>query len=587
MNKLLIIFSSLLLCVHTRSEAKLTPLSNSAIEYDANLDQLYLAQKTAKTLELRSAQQGTLLKQWNFNNPTTGVAIGTKWILVTSSFHQSYLHIIDKQSQQIVKKIEIGMGACSPLITKDEHHAFVCNQFQNTITKIDLQKLQIIATAPTIREPKQICFSKNQKELFVANFLPQGRADVEKLAAVVSVYNTNSLEKIKDITLENGSNALRGICLSPEGKYVFVSHNLGRFQVPTSQLQQGWMNTSGVSIIDATTHTFLGTVLFDEPEHGAAGIWDIKCNSNHMIVSHSGTHEISLVDYPKFIHRFEQYPNKAELAYDLRFLSGIRKRIKVKGNGPRQIAFHQDKIYLVTYFTDQLNIINLTNSEHKAIALNPNYQPTQARLGEQYFNDASYCFQQWQSCNGCHPGDARTDGMNWDLLNDGIGNPKNCKSMLHAHLTPPAMITGIRADAETAVRAGFFHIQFAQVSDEHAQAVDQYLKSLKPQPSPYLVNGKLSEKAQRGKKVFEKASCDKCHSGIYYTDLKMYKIGNTEFEQGWDTPTLIEVWRTAPYLNNGSMPTLKDLFTIDKHGLKDHPLKNNEIDDLIEYVNSL
>ena len=97
------------------------------------------------------------------------------------------------------------------------------------------------------------------------------------------------------------------------------------------------------------------------------------------------------------------------------------------------------------------------------------------RLGEIYFNDATYCFQGWQSCNGCHPDNARTDGLNWDLLNDGMGNPKNCKSLLLAHETPPALITGIRPTAEIAVRAGFTHIQFTQIEEGQAKAVDKYL----------------------------------------------------------------------------------------------------------------
>ena len=76
--------------------------------------------------------------------------------------------------------------------------------------------------------------------------------------------------------------------------------------------------------------------------------------------------------------------------------------------------------------------------------------------------------------------------------------------------------------------------------------------SLKPVPSPYLVNGELSEKAKRGRKVYEKFNCDECHSGPYYTDMKMHRIGeDIEFENGWDTPTLREVWRTAPYLFDG------------------------------------
>lgn len=76
---------------------------------------------------------------------------------------------------------------------------------------------------------------------------------------------------MKDIRLENGSNALRGATLSPDGKYLFVSHNLGRFTVPTSQLQQGWMNTNAMSVVDVASLEFKGAVLLDEPERGAAG----------------------------------------------------------------------------------------------------------------------------------------------------------------------------------------------------------------------------------------------------------------------------------------------------------------------------
>lgn len=207
--------------------------------------------------------------------------------------------------------------------------------------------------------------------------------------------------------------------------------------------------------------------------------------------------------------------------------------------------------------------------------------------GEKYFNDAEYCFQNWQSCNGCHPGDARMDAMNWDLMNDGIGNSKNCKSLLLSHVTPPAMISGIRASSYVAVRTGYKFIQFIDLPEEYATCVDEYLLSLKPLPSPYLVNGELSEKAKRGRKVFEKFKCDECHSGPYYTDMKMHRIGeDVEFEQGWDTPTLREVWRTAPYLFDGRAATMKEVFEVYKHGI-DKKISSKEADELAEYVNSL
>ena len=86
-----------------------------------------------------------------------------------------------------------------------------------------------------------------------------------------------------------------------------------------------------------------------------------------------------------------------------------------------------------------------------AARLSPQQVPDQIRKGERLFNDGAISFQGWLSCNSCHSPDARVDALNWDLLNDGIGNPKNAKSLLLAHRTPPAMWHGIRETAEIAV----------------------------------------------------------------------------------------------------------------------------------------
>jgi cytochrome c peroxidase len=118
-------------------------------------------------------------------------------------------------------------------------------------------------------------------------------------------------------------------------------------------------------------------------------------------------------------------------------------------------------------------------------------------------------------------------------------------------------------------------------------SVNTYLKSLRPLPSPYLVDGRLSEKAVAGSRSFTKFGCDNCHSGEYFTDMRKHQIGEgVEFEAGWDTPTLIEVWRTAPYLFDGRAATLKEVFSVYKHGL-DAKISEKEIDELTEYINSL
>lgn len=442
-------------------------------------------------------------------------------------------------------------------------------------------------TAPVLREPKSAVVSKDGKYLYVTNFLPAQRADLDYVAACVSVIDLESFTKVKDIKLANGSNALRGICITPDGKYIYVSHNLGRYTVPTSQLQQGWMNTSAFSVIDTEKQEFLGVVIVDEPERGAAGIWSIACNDESIFISHSGTHEISVIRHKEMLDKFLAYPDKKLLEYDLTFLYGLRERIPLQGNGPRSILLADRRLFVPTYFADILNVMDIHTLALTSANLNPERVESDIDKGEKYFNDASHCFQNWQSCNGCHPGDARTDGMNWDLMNDGVGNSKNCKSMLFSHVTPPSMISGVRESAEWAVRAGFKFIQFFDVSEEDARCVDAYLKSLQPVPSPYLVNGELSEKAQAGKKVFDKLKCGECHSGIYYTDLKMHRIGeDVEFEKGWDTPTLREVWRTAPYLFDGRAATMQEVFEVHRHGIE-KKVSKKDIEALTEYVNSL
>ena len=161
--------------------------------------------------------------------------------------------------------------------------------------------------------------------------------------------------------------------------------------------------------------------------------------------------------------------------------------------------------------------------------------------------------------------------------------------MLLAHSTPPAMITGIRPDAETAVRAGFRYIQFAQVPEDYSRAVDAYLKSLQAVPSPRLVNGRLSERAERGKLLFEKLSCELCHSGVYYTDMKMHTFtsrNDTLGPQSWDTPTLVEVWRTGPWMHDGRCAAMEDVFRVERHGISEE-LSDAELKELAEYVLSL
>ena len=549
--------------------------------------QVILSCRGDKSLKITDPQGRQVVKTIPLQQTPTGVIAKEGKAYVSCFDTRGEIVTVDLKEGKIVNTVPVGAGAEAPAWSKEEDKIFVFNRFAGTVSEVDVKNGKVTREVKVLREPSKVVVSPDGKYLFVANALPAQRADVDYVACCVSVIDLASFQKVKDIRLENGSNALRGATLSPDGKYLFVSHNLGRFTVPTSQLQQGWMNTNAMSVVDVASLEFKGAVLLDEPERGAAGVWGVECTPGYLIVSHSGTHEISVIDYPELIKKFEAYPDKMALNYDLHFLYGIRERIALKGNGPRNFIVRDQEVIVPMFFSDDLNRYDLNTKQLSEVALNPGRQETMAQKGERIFNDAAFCFQNWQSCNGCHPGDARTDGMNWDLMNDGVGNSKNCKSLLLSLETPPCMISGIRANAHVANRAGFKYIQFMELKEEDAACVDAYVASLKPVPSPYLVDGELSEKAKTGRKVFERLKCDACHSGPYYTDMKMHRIGeDIEFEQGWDTPTLIEVWRTAPYLFDGRAATMEEVFGVYKHGV-DKKLSKTDLDALVEYVNSL
>ena len=585
----LIFFLTVVLIVRSQEFKYFSPTS---FDIEESTNTLFVAGKTANQVRAYSLSDFSSFKVLQTQLPPKSVALAGDQLLVASSHSLGELLVVNKKTLRQEARIQVGNGAVDVVANAGASLAYVANQFSNDISVVDLIKKKETKRIPVLRQPTKLALSENGRYLFVANFLTAGRADADTVTAEVSIIDLEKEEVIRNIPLANGSNALRGMALSADGNYVFISHNLGHFQVPTTQLEQGWMNTSALSVIDTRKLEFVATVLLDEPVKGAAGSWGIDCSDNYVVVAHSGTHDFSLIDYPKFIAKLKATSNKSALSYNLRFLSGIRKRIKTTGNGPRIVKLHSNKVYAANYFSDIIDIIdpeNSAESQYQQLVLNNNLVNDQIRLGEIYFNDANYCFQSWQSCNGCHPGDARTDGLNWDLMNDQMGNPKNCKSMLGAHETPPVMITGIRPDAETAVRAGFKHIQFAQIDEERARAVDAYLKALKPVPSPYLVDGKLSTRARLGKEVFENTGCGHCHNGPWLTDQKRHEMGTPseyDHQNSWDTPTLIEVWRTGPWLHDGRSATMKEVFTTEKHGLN-KTLTKEEIDALVEYVLSL
>jgi len=595
---------------------------------------LFVANADAKQIALVDPAAGKVTGSIAMPAEPTGMVLSPdgKKLYVTCAAPKSTVEVLDAASGKKVASIPTGHTAVGPAIAPDGKVLYVCNRFNNAVAVIDLATGKETARIATIREPIAAAVTPDGKMLFVANHLPGDRADTYDIAAAVTIIDTAG-KKTTSIRLPNGSSSLRGICVSPDGKYAYVVHVLGRYQMPTTQVERGWINTNAMSVIDVAGKKLVNTVLLDDVELGAANPWGVGCTADgaSICVTHAGTHEVSVIDAKGLLKKLLAMPaakaakaakgdkasaqtenpasSKAdEVPNDLAFLIDVRKRISLQGdgstapiagtriNGPRGLAVVGSKVYAAAYFSDNIAVVDLKPKFDKVVStitLGPKPKLTMQRRGEMYFNDAVLCFQKWQSCATCHP-DARVDALNWDLANDAFGNPKNVRSMLLAHKTPPAMSSGIRAKAETAVRSGIKYILFTVRPEEEkaASAIDEYLKSLKPVPSPYLVDGKLSAAAERGKKLFldKKVGCAQCHPAPLYTDLSLHDVaskGKYDRRKTFDTPTLIECWRTAPYMHDGQYTTMKELLTKGKHGKVDSKLNEKQIADLVEFVLSL
>lgn len=585
------------------SQEYLSPL---ALVVGPESKSLYVAECTANRIDEVDIGKGSVVRSLALPQGPSGLAIsadGSK-LYVLGNSPTGLLHVVNLASGNVEASIGVGHSPTFVVLHPNGQLAYAGNQFNDDVSVIDLSAGNEKTRIRVLREPVAAAITPDGVSLVVANLLPAGRSDVDVVAAEVSIIDTAANAVAAHVPLPNGSTGVHGVCVSPDGKYAYVTHVLARFHMPTTQLERGWMNTNALSVIDVAERKRVNTVLLDDVDLGAANPWGVTVTPDgaSIVVTLAGAHEITVIDRTALHDKLakvaagervtEVSTSPEEVPNDLAFLVGIKQRIALSGNGPRGVACVGNTVYVTEYYTGTLAVVDLVRKPRpkaESISLGAPEAPAGVRKGEMFFNDASLCFQHWQSCASCHP-DARVEGLNWDLLNDGIGNPKNTKSMLLAHKTPPAMSLGVRDDAETAVRAGIKFIQFAVRPEEDAVAIDEYLKSLQPVPSPYLVDGKPGPGAERGKDVFEKAGCASCHPEPLYTDLKEYNVGtgkDREADKDFDTPTLIELWRTAPYLHDGRAVSLKEVLgdcnAGDRHGATSS-LTEEQRNDLMEYL---
>jgi len=566
---------------------------------------IYLACARGRRIEVFDTLQNKVVRSYPVPETPSGLVVDGTRLYVTCAAAESRVVDIDLLKGTITAQTRTGHTAMAPVLSMDRSTLFFCLKFNHQVAVWDTATRRETGRIEVGREPVSLAPTHDGRFLLVSHHLPAGAASAAPVAATVGVVDLAAGRLVAELPLPNGSSLARDIRISPDGRYAALAHNLAHFQVPTTQVERGWMNTAALTLLDVGSRNMVATVLLDEVDRGAANPWAVAWGDDgrRLFVTHAGTHEISVIEMEALLGKMaalgaQGVDAAAAAAGDLAFLVGVRERVKLAGNGPRALAVAGGRVYVAGYFSDTLELLDTSRPGLRpGVVVRPaTAAQSVLRQGERLFNDATICFQDWQSCASCHSEDARVDGLNWDLLNDGLGNPKNSRSLVWSHRTPPAMSLGVRYSAEEAVRAGLRHILFTPPSEALAAPIDEWLKSLAPGRSPHLAGGRLSAAAERGETLFHSPAtgCAGCHKPGLFTDLHAYDVGTagpTDREaRAFDTPTLVELWRTAPYLHDGSAATLREVLTLrnpaDRHGATS-ALSAAQLDDLIEYLLSL
>jgi PKD repeat protein len=311
------------------------------------------------------------------------------------------------------------------------------------------------------------------------------------------------------------------------------------------------------------------------------------------------------------------------------------------GYSPDGVALTDDDRFLLAaaYLSREVTVYDTTVNgsepvQHLALLDSEPLAPAVLR-GKQLFNDAAdtrITSSGYIACAECHL-DGDSDGRVWDFTQRGEGL-RNTTSLLGHAGTGDGPIhwsgnfdevqdfegdirsqfegTGLMSDADfhTGTRDQPLGDKKAGISPD-LDALAAYLDSLKAEPvSPFrAADGSLTPAAQRGKALFESAAlgCTTCHSGPRLTDSHfvtptlalLHDVGTLTPASGQrlgqpltgiDTPTLHSLWTSAPYLHDGSAPTVRDVLTTHnpngKHG-KTSNLSGANLDDLVQYLLSL
>jgi YVTN family beta-propeller protein len=457
------------------------------------------------------------------------------------------------------------------------------------VALVDLRQRKVTNRIGVGRWPRSLALSPDESRLAVGTSGDQS----------VSIVDTERGELLYQESV--GGLNLGHMQTSADGQYVYFPWMVYRHNpITAANIRKGWVLGSRVARVRLDGPARREAITLDPPgvavadPHGLA----VSRDERTLVVAASGTHELLVFGVPKL--RFVDYGGPGDhiernlLADRDNFyrieLGGRPMAVRLSGDGHRT--------FVANWLTNAVQIVDLDARKVTAsIPLGSSPHPSLARQGAATFYDGRRSLDQWYSCHSCHyDGGANSEPM--DTKNDrSLLTFKTVPSLVGATRTGPWTWHGWQTDLDDAMRVSITETMLGPPpSPDDCRALVAFLATLDNPPNPYRApDGSLSPAAERGRSVFHSATagCAACHTGPEFTDGKIHDVGlgsPKDALDGFNTPSLLGVYRRVRWLHDGRAKSLEQLLTGPHDPAKvtgSGSLTDAERSDLIEYLKSL
>jgi YVTN family beta-propeller protein len=473
---------------------------------------------------------------------------------------------------EIASRLKVSPTPVSVRIAADGSRCFVVSLWSRRLSVIELAEVAKPRIAKTVAmpfAPRRLLPVRDDSRLIVADSFG-GRL------AVVDV-GRGAVESVRTLPAHN----IRGLALDRGGSHVLLTHQVLNSLAETTFEDVHWGNLLTNNLRSVSLAGLLqpgADVLADSCLHLLGDVAQGAGDPAGLAVGSDGTVVIALAGTNEIT--FGQHPDKGW------------QRLGV-GWRPTALALSPDsrRAFVANTFSDSVSVVDLVARKVVAeIELGRQPEPSLSERGEMLFFDARLSHDSWFSCHSCH-----TDGHTNGLLNDNLGDSsfgaaKRVLSLLGARDTGPWAWNGSMPSLEGQIRKSIeTTMRGRPPTQDQVRALAAYLRTLGPAPPVSSVQGESDAAAvRRGKEVFARQACGRCHTPPAFTSEQTYDVGLTDDvgNRLFNPPSLRGISQGGPFFHDNRAGTLEEVFTRHRHQLKGE-LAKQDLEDLVAYLRSL